>query len=99
MNVIKIFTIKGCKACEILNNILDSIKDEIKIKIENIDYNNPAYKDFIREHNITDFPTMSFLKDDKVIALFDGTFDKESILSMVNRFYCELPNFLQCPTH
>lgn len=87
MNVIKIFTIEGCKACEILNNILDGIKNEIEIKIENIDYNNPAYKDFIKEHNITDFPTMCFVKDNDVIAKFIGTFAKKDILLMIERFY------------
>lgn len=87
MNIIKVFTTKGCKACEILNNILYNIKDEIKIKIESIDCCNLEYKDFIKEHDISDFPTMCFIKDDNVIAKFIGTFAKKDILSMIERFY------------
>lgn len=90
MNIIKVFTTKGCEACNILNNILHDISDKIKYKIENIDCGNLEYKDFMKEHNITDFPTMCFIKDNKVVGKFIGTFSKQSILSMIDRFYNKL---------
>ena len=61
-----LITTSGCYGCEIIKNTLNELIEEenYDIDIKEIDYQNPDYKQFIKDNNITDFPTTLFVKYD-----------------------------------
>lgn len=69
-----VITTKGCKSCNIIKQLIDvaiplSAK---KVKIEYKDYTDCDIT-WLKQENITDFPTTLLIKDDLIKFKFVGT--------------------------
>ena len=98
MNELILVTTKGCKACEIQENIINSAikssinKYHIDFKISVFPENNTVK--YIQELNnkeiiINDFPTTMFLVNDNYKISISGTCTKEKLMRLFDEFFIE----------
>lgn len=76
IEIVKLYT-SSCVLCKMLSPILDEIKKEFNIKVEEINLDNGIPEKF-QELNIMSTPTLLFYKDNKVISILSGlqTYEK-----------------------
>ena len=98
MNKILLITTKGCEACKIQENIINSAikssinKYHIDFKISVFPENNTLK--YIQELNnkeiiINDFPTTMFLVNDNHKISISGTCTKEKLIHLFDEFFIE----------
>jgi hypothetical protein len=90
MNVIRIYTVEGCYACKVLEDTLrKALKDivEDNFKVEVIDYMAYGHSPILKDNNITDFPTILFMKDRTTLGIHTGTMPKYKILEYIRSYY------------
>lgn len=87
-NVIRLVTTEGCQGCIIAINLIAKAikKSHYKdIDFQIIDCLNEEYRQFINRYFITDYPTMVFIKDDKVLVKYEGTKPVRFIIDEINK--------------
>lgn len=89
MNVIRLITTEGCEACNIAKKLItDAIKQSgASVKLQIIDCLDEKYKDFIRIHNIYDYPTIIFMQDDITIFTRKGTMAVPQLLYQIKLWF------------
>lgn len=90
MNVIRIYTVEGCYACKVLEDTLrkalqDIIEDNFQVEV--IDYLTKGHTPILKDNNITDFPTILFMKDESILGIHTGTMPKYKILKYIRSYY------------
>ena len=73
-NVIRLITTEGCEGCAIAERLIEKAISiaEVEIHLEVIDCLDPYYYDFIRQNNITDYPTMTLKRfEQKINKIFN----------------------------
>lgn len=74
MNKILLLTTKGCEGCFIMENnttqAVDNSSKNIKLIVKD---KYDVSKVFLKENKIVDFPTVLFMKDEKVIFKYAGS--------------------------
>ena len=62
-NIIRLITTEGCEGCAIAERLIEKAISvaEVEIHLEVIDCLDPYYYDFIRQNNITDYPTTLYI--------------------------------------
>lgn len=88
MNIIKVITTKDCYGCKVIediikNNINNNIFKNIDIKI--IDYKEDL--EFIKNNNISDFPTIVFIKNNNIIASFVGSMSFNNLAKQIKLLF------------
>ncbi len=74
-------------ACSILQDTLSKTLEELNrsdINVEYIDCQDLNHRQFINRYMITDFPTMVFMKDNKVFIKYVGTKPKRELNKIIN---------------
>lgn len=90
MNTIRIITTEGCKGCEIARNLIQDAVEESKndnVCIQIIDCKNEAFKKFIKDNYVTDFPTIFFMKDSDIKYCHTGTMPVPKILHEIKLWF------------
>lgn len=86
---VRLVTTDGCEACRIMRNIiLDVINTEefAKIDFEEMPINEHN-SGFAKQNNITDFPTVCFMQDGKVIDKLVGTTNHNNLKNKIKGVY------------
>ena len=89
MNVIRLITTEGCEGCVIAERLIKKAISVAKVKIylEVIDCLDPYYYDFIKQNNITDYPTTLYIVNGKVIDKTIGTMTLERFEQKINKIF------------
>ena len=88
-NKIIVFIIDGCAGCQIIKDTLNNIKEEIKniCDVVFIPYNDVTFKEFIKLHKVSDFPTTFFIKNNEVLEKIEGTIPKYKLKDKINKYF------------
>lgn len=79
INKVILITTKGCAGCAIIRKLINEAIEMYRGKIDFEEKDiSEVEKAFIRQHNITDFPTTVLVKNHNVVFKFSGT--KPSII-------------------
>lgn len=81
IEIVKLYT-SSCVPCKMLSPILDEIKKEFNIKVEEINLDNGIPKKF-QELNIMSTPTLLFYKDNKLRKTLVGLRTKSAIIEVL----------------
>lgn len=89
MNAIRLITTEGCEGCAIAERLIKKAISVAKVKIylEVIDCLDPYYYDFIKQNNITDYPTTLYIVNGKVIDKTIGTMTLERFEQKINKIF------------
>jgi hypothetical protein len=91
MNRIKLITTEGCYACEIAKNLLEKAVNLVSdpINVEIVDAFDEKTRDFIQEYGLAigDFPTMIFIRGDKVMSIHTGTMAVPQIIHEIRVYF------------
>lgn len=86
---IRLVTTIGCEACKIMRGILSDIINSDgfeKIDFEEIPFNETT-DSFIKQNEITDFPTICFIKDELVVDKLIGTTTHNNLKNKIKSVY------------
>lgn len=88
MNKILILTTRGCEACEIALRNIEIAVSQVSKKIE-IDNKNwtEVNKEFISKHGITDFPTVLYFVNNKLVNKSVGTYPSAIYLRWIDMYF------------
>lgn len=88
-NVIRLITTEGCEGCIIAERLINKAISvaEVDIFFEVIDCLDPYYYDFIRQNNITDYPTTLYIVNDKVVDKTIGTTTLKRFEQKINKVF------------
>ena len=88
-NVIRLITTEGCEGCAIAERLIEKAISvaEVEIHLEVIDCLDPYYYDFIKQNNITDYPTALYIVNDKVIDKTIGTMTLKRFEQKINKIF------------
>ena len=88
-NAIRLITTEGCEGCAIAERLIKKAISVAKVKIylEVIDCLDPYYYDFIKQNNITDYPTTFYIVNDKVIDKTIGTMTLKRFEQKINKIF------------
>ena len=88
-NVIRLITTEGCEGCAIAERLIEKAVSvaEVDIFFEVIDCLDPYYYDFIRQNNITDYPTTLYIVNDKVVDKTIGTMTLKKFEQKINKIF------------
>lgn len=81
IEIVKLYT-SSCIPCKMLSPILDEIKKEFNIKVEEINLDNGIPEKF-QELNIMSTPTLLFYKDNKLRKTLTGLRTKSTIIEIL----------------
>ena len=89
MNIIILIITEGCIACKIAIKILKQAisKTNINIEFKIVDCFDLNYKKFIKENNISDFPTTVFIKNDNIVNICIGTITVSEFIKKINTLF------------
>ena len=88
-NIIRLITTEGCEGCAIAERLIEKAISvaEVEIHLEVIDCLDPYYYDFIKQNNITDYPTTLYIVNDKVIDKTIGTMTLKRFEQKINKIF------------
>lgn len=89
-DIIYLITTKGCEGCKIAERLIKeainkSTFTHIQLKI--IDCLDDNYKQLIKDNNITDFPTMLFVRENYVLYKYIGTSPIHKIINLIQYWF------------
>lgn len=89
MNKILLITTKGCGACKTMRNLILSALKEVKNKKIQFDEQDVSKLDkgFLKENEITDFPTMVFFRNENLVFQYSGTMPVIVIFRWIENFF------------
>ena len=89
MNKILLITTKGCGACKTMRNLISSALKEVKNKKIQFDEQDVSKLDkgFLKENEITDFPTMVFFRNENLVFQYSGTMPAIVIFRWIENFF------------
>lgn len=88
-NLVMLITTNGCEACHIAKRLIEKAIScvEIDIRFEIVDCLDPYYWNFIKENNVTDYPTTLYIVDDIVKDKTIGTRTVYNIVKKLNKVF------------
>lgn len=85
LNKIYVITTEGCTACKILNKLVEEALTITSKNVEHITEDiSQVSKDFLKKHNVRDFPTTFLMKDDIVKYKFTGSWPSPVIARWID---------------
>lgn len=88
MNNIIVITTEGCYGCTVIRNLLEQIDtSKFNINIQYIDCLDYRVKSYIQLSDITDFPTILFIKDNNIIKTITGTTTKRNLEEIISLLF------------
>lgn len=88
-DTIYLITTEGCEGCRIAKNILEKaiIESKIKLIYLQIDVNDKFYYDFIKSLNVSDFPTIVFTRNHKILETITGTTTVDKLVKRIQKHF------------
>lgn len=87
---IKLFTTQGCEGCDIIKNLISKAIKEThaeKVEYDIIDCLNPEYKQFLKYHEVEDFPATFFISEGQVKNIILGTATSDIIAREIKKWF------------